>query len=126
VLSTNNYFVPVVDGNYFVLGFDSNGCATPSATFGFYTGINNYAYNGVDVILTPVDGGNYYSLQIISNQHLKKLSMIDVQGKEINLSTYNVDGDGKFILDLNHVNKGVYFVKVEFDNYSSIRRLIKL
>ncbi|MBL0050707.1 MAG: T9SS type A sorting domain-containing protein [Bacteroidetes bacterium] len=126
VLSTSNYFVPVVDGNYFVLGFDSNGCATPSTTFGFYTGINNYTYNSNDVLLTPVDGGNYFSLQIISNQHLKNLSLIDVAGKQINLTSYNADGDRKFILDLNNVNKGVYFVKVEFDNYSSIRRLIKL
>ncbi len=126
VLNTNNYFVPVVDGNYFVLGFDSNGCATPSATFGFYTGINNYTYNSNDVILTPINGGNYFSLLINSKEKIKQLSLIDVAGKQINLLSYDTDGENNFILDLNNVSKGIYFVKVEFVNHSSIRRLVKL
>lgn len=126
VISTANYLVPGVNGNYFVLGFDSNGCATPSATFGFYTGINSFVNHYNDVVLLAMDGGNNFCLQINSNERVKNILLVDVTGKQRNLACTNTEHPQKFIIDLSNLAKGVYLVKVDFSNNSSIRRLIKL
>lgn len=83
-------------------------------TFGhiwFLYGDNNYTYNSNDVILTPINGGNYFSLLINSKEKMKQLSLIDVAGKQINLLSYDTDGENNFILDLNNVSKGFTLLK---------------
>nr|MBK9652196.1 T9SS type A sorting domain-containing protein [Bacteroidota bacterium] len=110
VLSTNNYFVPVVDGGYFVLGFDSIGCSVPSATFGFYTSL--YDNN-------PSHANVYYNSY---NDNIE-IKYNELNGENVNYVLLNAIGQpvetivqlsstGTNTINTNNLTEGIYFLQI--------------
>jgi hypothetical protein len=107
VLGTLNYFVPVVDGSYFVLTSDSNGCSVPSNTVGFYTGINNISHSQ-QFTLSPNPANNI--LQITTEQTgAYQCSIIDYTGRQV----MNFQSPAQIQkVDISKLSKGIYSVLI--------------
>ena len=111
VLGTLNYFVPVVDGSYFVLTSDSNGCSVPSNTVGFYTGINNISHSQ-QFTLSPNPANNI--LQITTEQTgTYQCSIIDYTGRQV----MNFQSPAQIQkVDISKLSKGIYSVLITTNN----------
>lgn len=114
-----NYFHPVTtDGGYIVEVTDSNGCNTQSDTLNFTTGIYE-----LESLIGTVTNPVIDELIITSIQQLKKLIIIDVQGKVIQ----SIDAPKQILkVDVSEWSAGFYFIKAtSYDGRSAFQKIIK-
>nr|MBK9652197.1 T9SS type A sorting domain-containing protein [Bacteroidota bacterium] len=125
VLSTQNYFVPTVDGSYFVLISDSNGCTVPSTTFGFYTGLfqNSILQNSVSIIEASA---NQFDVTFHrTNSSSCAIKIYDTKGSEVfEKALQNFDAGKTFRLDLSSLSKGLYIIEIVNSNIDQKQKLI--
>ena len=77
-----------------------------------------------DLLIYPNPSTGIYTLEYKFFQPNAELEVFDLNGKLVHISVYKVT-KGKYVLDLSHVSKGVYFLKVEGDNTTTSYKIVK-
>ncbi|MCC7332905.1 MAG: T9SS type A sorting domain-containing protein [Flavobacteriales bacterium] len=118
---TAQIFTATVNGNYAV-AITENGCTDTSAcinvtTVGVYKNQLNYFSS---IYPNPTNGS--FTLQL-KNENNCTISIVDVTSNEV-YTLNNVKSD-KINLNISHLNKGIYFVKVFADSNQEVLKLIK-
>ena len=111
VLGTQNYFVPAVDGSYFVLISDSNGCSVPSQSFGFYTAINESQYSNL-YVLSPNPANDLLQISAATNEEYS-FSIIDYTGREVIKSS---SFESVANIDISKLSYGIYTIIITDKN----------
>nr|MBK9652198.1 T9SS type A sorting domain-containing protein [Bacteroidota bacterium] len=111
VLGTQNYFVPAVDGSYFVLISDSNGCSVPSQSFGFYTAINESQYSNL-YVLSPNPANEILQISAATNEEYS-FSIIDYTGREVIKSS---SFESVANIDISKLSYGIYTIIITNKN----------
>jgi PKD repeat protein len=121
--ATNQYYVPAVSGDYYVIATDSFGCISDTSSyFNFiYVGITNDAsVTGFTIYPNPNNG--LFTLQLNSkvNEYLE-LRILNVLGKAIiekNIISQKMD------IDLRGLAAGVYFAQIITPHGSAIVKIL--
>ncbi len=110
VLSTNNYFVPTVAGNYFVIITDSNGCEAASAAIGINTAFEELLQNHFVVFPNPANGN--INFQTFEGDFIQQVLLYDNAGKLVLQKFY--ESTNILFGDLNIANlpQGNYEIKI--------------
>ncbi len=107
---------------------DANGCANSASsnmTVVFCTGIEEYASEGVSVYPNPTTTG-IFNIAIRNASATEMLiSIIDLQGKEVYKALEkNISADHKKEINIMHLAKGIYYIKLSTDADMKIQKLI--
>jgi len=86
--------------------------------------INNVTYQNIDFNLFPNPTTNSTTIVVndIRNENLT-IKLMDVSGKQINVNIEQQNGNS-YILDVNHLEAGIYFVTVSTFGGSKTKRLV--
>ncbi len=79
-----------------------------------------------DISIYPNPSEGVFTISVANlKAHTADLRIMNVIGNEILHETLT-RGDGQFAktIDLSHLAKGLYYVKLEADNFSAVRRVI--
>jgi len=119
VYTDSNVFVPTYNGNYTVVVV-KKGCVSDTS---------NAVYLGIDQFLTDE------SISIYPNPSGGKIIVeILLPVQEYNLKIYNLNGqetiekqirEDKTKIDINDLAQGVYFIKLTFDEFVGVKKIIK-
>jgi hypothetical protein len=123
-LGTQNYFVPAVDGSYFVLISDSNGCTVPSATFGFFTSLFHYGIlQNVSIIETSA---NQFDVTLHSiSCSSSAIKIYDTRGSTVfEKALQNTDAGITIRIDLSSLSNGLYIFEIVSSNIYLKQKLI--
>ncbi|MCE9539902.1 MAG: T9SS type A sorting domain-containing protein [Bacteroidetes bacterium] len=107
---------------------DLNGCAnvaTSNMTVVFCTGIEEYTSENVSVYPNPTTTGIFnITLRNASSTEMM-ISIIDIQGKEVYKALEkNISADYKKEINIMHLAKGIYYIKLSTDVEVKIQKLI--
>lgn len=79
--------------------------------------INSHGIDGVfDFSPNPTTSKNNHEITIKSNEHITSYSIFDIQGRQVGKGTPNYNPDKTFILGLDNLSNGMYFINVETEN----------
>ena len=119
--ANNSTFTPLSSGNYFVQVTDSSGCSGTSVAIYFEGSTStNDILNSVTLYPNPTNGEIFIS----TSDQMEKVSIINTSGLnvlEISLKDMN---KRKIKLDLHNYSKGIYFVKISYQDRLIIRRFV--
>ena len=119
--ANNSTFTPLSSGNYFVQVTDSSGCSGTSVAIYFEGSTStNDILNSVTLYPNPTNGEIFIS----TSDQMEKISIINTSGLnvlEISLKDMN---KRKIKLDLHNYSKGIYFVKISYQDRLIIRRFV--
>lgn len=106
--------VPITGGNYSIEGSFQGGCTTISNGFNYSTvGIKQFSQH-IHIYPNPLMIGN--SLYISSSDPIRKVQIIGIDGKFIELQT-QVSTTNKYHLEIDTVEPGIYIVNI-FTDYN--------
>lgn len=113
------------DGYYKVEVFNANNCSTFSdSLFVVYVGLENTTINN-SVALYPNPASESVSLVFSNNDAVQgKLNVYNLTGKSVLFQRINSQDQKTLTVDTSELASGVYFVKITYDDYHSIIRLI--
>ena len=107
---------------------DPNGCAnfaSSNLTVVFCTGIEESASEGVSVYPNPTATGIFNIAIRNANFTEMVISIIDIQGKEVyNALEKNISADHKKEINIMHLAKGIYYIRLSSDAAVKIQKLI--
>lgn len=125
--NAQTYFTSAA-GWYYVAITDANGCSDNSAPL-------NVTFAGIEQVnpdfnfnITPNPATSSITLNINALQlNNFSVQLIDAKGQTVVRKEYKNNGTTSFItqVDLNTLQSGLYFVKVEDDNYMSVKKFVK-
>lgn len=105
VHSTAQTFTPTVNGNYYVLISDSNGCQSPSNVVGFFTAMHTLEDNAISIFPNPFSETIFVN---DINNHLLTYTIYDVAGRQV----LNGWGTGPLQIDTHMLTAGYYSMDV--------------
>ena len=109
----------LLPGTYFVTVTDASGCVgDTSVTVTFTTGIDEVSSTDF-VSIYPNPSNGLFTISTASKKN--HISIFDVLGKNLMVIDSNIS---KTEINLQHLNNGVYFVKVKHEGVTSTRRLV--
>lgn len=111
---TNQSFTPTTNGNYSVEISNGTCAETSSCYFVQVIGINELSQNQVLVYPNPTNG----EVTFKSSANIEKIEIVDITGKVVIITSNSIK------LNLTHLNQGVYFAKIYFDENSFIQKRI--
>lgn len=116
--ANQQYYIPLLNGNYTVVVSDRNGCAGSSSAFGYTkTGIANEGSNDIHIYPNPATDMIYLSAQ----KELKEVALLNELGQIILTRNSSLDK-----LDLSYVPSGIYYLQVTgMDGHSSFFKISK-
>lgn len=118
VYSTTQTFTPTVNGNYYVLISDSNGCQVPSNVIGFYASTSSALEQGV-AIYSNANGESIF----IDNKFQRPLTytLYDVAGRIVLVGKSN----GSQLINCHMLAQGYYTLSVVEQGVSIQKSIIK-
>jgi len=117
--ATNNFYIPVVNGNYTV-EILSGGCGIISSVYAFTTvSINEFLNSFVSIYPNPAS--QIVFIEIIGTQKLNSVALFDLSGKEI----INMQVNSNFYeLNVNNISEGIYFLNCNIENTTKVFKLL--
>ncbi|MDO9186750.1 MAG: T9SS type A sorting domain-containing protein [Bacteroidia bacterium] len=107
---------------------DPNGCANSASsnmTVVFCTGIEEYTSEGVSVYPNPTTTGIFNIAVRNAGSTEMMISVVDIQGKEVyNALEKNISADYNKQINIMHLSKGIYYIKLSTDADVKIQKLI--
>lgn len=107
---------------------DANGCsnsATSNITVVFCTGIEEITSNGIAVYPNPSANGIFNISSKNANFSELLISIVDIQGKEVfNALDLNISAEYNKQINIMHLAKGMYYLKMSTDSEMKIKKLI--
>lgn len=107
---------------------DPNGCANSASsnmTVVFCTGIEEYTSEGVSVYPNPTTSGIFNIAIRNASSTEMMISIIDIQGKEVYKALEkNISADYNKQINIMHLSKGIYYIKLSMDADVKIQKLI--
>ena len=119
--ATSQKYQPVVTGDYKVV-VTINGCSDTSNCHRItvrYAGVNELVNENISIYPNPAKDKLTVSYE---GNYIQKISIIDVNGKII---VSKIPNKNKIIFDLNRLNSGFYFVKIESESAVTMRKFVK-
>jgi len=108
-----------------VNGFDGIGIDSIMVYNNVNVGIEDQVSTIPSFSLSPNPSNGEFMLNINSEKtELIQLSIRDMEGKLVHNEQLNVNGNFNKSMDLGHLSKGVYFLRLQNDNESKIEKLI--
>jgi len=108
-----------------VNGFDGMGVDSIMVYNNINVGIEDQASNVPSFSLSPNPSNGEFMLKINSEKSdLFQLSIRDMEGKLVHNEQLNVNGNFNKSMDLSHLAKGVYFMRLQNDDESKVEKLI--
>lgn len=121
--ATNQYYVPTMQGTYFVIVTDSNGCMAPSDTIAVAnTAIENFDIAQMQLCQMETEG--LFKLRNVYSK-ISSVEVIDVSGKNIYLSRIPSHAQNEVVLDFGTLKKGIYLLRVHGSNFVQNFKLIR-
>ncbi|MBK8845680.1 MAG: T9SS type A sorting domain-containing protein [Bacteroidetes bacterium] len=105
IYSTSQSFTPTVNGNYYVLINDSNGCQSPSNVVGFYTGIHSSDDHSISIFPNPF---NEYITVSDNQNRMLTYTIYDVAGKQLQRGS----GHSLILIDARKLAPGYYTIVI--------------
>ena len=119
--ANSSTFTPLSSGNYFVQVTDSNGCSGTSVAIYFEgtTSVDDIL-NSIILYPNPTSGEIFIS----TSEQAEKVSILNLSG--LNMLEISLDdiSSRKIKLDLHDYSKGIYFVKISYQDRHIIRRFV--
>lgn len=119
--ANSSTFTPLSSGNYFVQVTDSSGCSGTSVAIYFEgsTSVDDIL-NSISLYPNPTSGEIFIS----TSEQAEKVSILNVSG--LNMLEISADdiSSRKIKLDLHDYSKGIYFVKISYQDRHIIRRFV--
>lgn len=107
---------------------DPNGCANSASsnmTVVFCTGIEEYTSEGLSVYPNPTTTGIFNIAIKNASSTEMMISIIDIQGKEVYKTLEkNISADHNKEINIMHLAKGIYYIKLSTDADVKIQKLI--
>ncbi|MDP2385914.1 MAG: T9SS type A sorting domain-containing protein [Bacteroidota bacterium] len=104
---------------------DVNGCsnvATDSLFFSYCIGIKEQHVSGIAVSVYPNPAKDKVTVEFATELKSGKISILNTLGQTV--LTAEIRNANMLELDLNNINKGVYFIQIENDGSKTVERLI--
>lgn len=117
-------YIPVMDGDYTVEIFDTNGCSSLSDVFAVdFVAIEDIEGLSVfEVYPNPFNG--YLTVQLESTQSTQlQLELVNITGQV--LFTQFVNSNDNAVLDLRDLSAGMYFIRLSDAAGSAVRKVTK-
>lgn len=119
--ATDSLFVIQTSGNYFVSVTDSVGCINYSDTLAItIVGVDEFSTNYINIYPNPTNGK--VTIQLENTTTTTDYSIYAIDGKIVASGTTKTN---TIVVDLSKESKGVYFVKLNTTNSSTVHKLIK-
>ena len=122
IIGANSYtFTPLTSGNYFIQVTDSSGCLGTSVAIYFEGSTStDDILNSISLYPNPTSGEIFIS----TSEQVEKVSILNLSG--LNMLEISVDdiSNSKIKLDLHDYSKGIYFVKISYQDRHIIRRFV--
>jgi hypothetical protein len=114
-VTTGNIISNCVQGNYFVIGLDSDGCNAQSNVVVIdYTSINQE--NNIEFSLFPNPSDNL--VKVIANDWIESVTLFDELGREV-FFVMPTTKDKEIVLSLAHLAKSMYTIKINTESNST-------
>lgn len=127
--ATSQAYTAATAGTYRVIVTNSNGCSKLSTgtliTVNCRDGIEEINKTNLDVFPNPASG--MVTLKFISSEDQNsKLILTDITGKELIQEQIAIsEGENAITVDIGHLVKGVYLVKLQTSNSEVVNRIFK-
>ena len=119
--ATNDTFIPIVQGEYYIEVADSNGCIGTSLSI--FIIIDDIGENEMELNIFP--NPTTGKITIFNTEKPNTISVINSVGNRIILLDYNNSTfEKQTIIDLSSFAKGFYFIQIELNNQLINRRVI--
>ncbi len=115
--ATNQDYQPLTTGTYQVVIENSNGCESWSDEY-YFVYVNVFEINN-ELTIFPNPTSNEI---VIKKKGLFSISLSSLNGQILQIKDDNID---KLKLNLSHLNKGIYILKVISKEKTTIRKIIK-
>jgi hypothetical protein len=110
--ATDQEFIPVSFGDFAVIVTIDGGCSDTSDCYPFGTdGINEQEFLEINVYPNPTEG--MITIQLNENITFAEISVFDLKGSQLVNKTTSKSTE---IIDLTHLENGVYLVEVKLEN----------
>lgn len=126
--ATEDFFVPIVDGDYSVITLDDNGCSNISEPFTFIiTTVQNLELYNVNIHPNPVKDYLEVSFATNTTLHQVALEIMDVKGRQIFQQKYG-DVNGSFLekLEVSNLPSGAYLIRILAFEGNFTEKIIKI
>ncbi len=118
--ATNSFYGVTIAGDYHVEVTDEFGCMYVSNNVTSTIGVDEWSLeNAIEIYPNPAGDFVNFECRISDFEYVR---LLDITGKEI-LNFKNPANS--FTIDLREINSGIYFIKIEGEGKSVVRKLVK-
>lgn len=110
-------YSPLEDGSYQVEITDDKGCKRMSNSFNFEGSVSFETIFSDQITLAPNPASNF--VQVNGLNHQFEYEIIQLDGKVVKVGSSN-----NGLINTTFLAKGIYFIKVGFDQYTAVKRLV--
>lgn len=119
-VTTENIISNCVEGNYFVVGLDNEGCNAQSNNLVIdYTSIHQE--KDIEFSLFPNPSDNW--VKLITNDWIESVSLYDELGREV-FFVKPTTKDKEIVLSLSHLSKSMYTIKINTEPYTITSKIL--
>ncbi len=126
--ATSKEFTPTSDGKYKVQVFSTNGCTNTSFELFFATSSVEIEIAQSNILISPNPSTGIFHIKVLKDnfQTNDKLnfSITDMKGSEI--KNFKLDANNsEYTLDITQFSTGTYYLNVEINGYTILKKVIK-
>lgn len=119
-VTTENIISNCVEGNYFVVGLDNEGCNAQSNNLVIdYTSIHQE--KDIEFSLFPNPSDNW--VKLITNDWIESVSLYDELGREV-FFVKPTTKDKEIVLSLSHLSKSIYTIKINTEPHTITSKIL--
>ena len=121
--ATNQTYVPVVNGYYYVIVTDTNGCISDSSNHIYYNNVSaDDLRNNSVIIISPNPTHDKFTITNTSTQKQTFISIFNIQGQQMKQAQFKNQTTNE--LDVSDLAKGIYVARVQCENGVVNKKLV--
>jgi hypothetical protein len=121
---TNSTYTPTVNGDYYVIVTDINGCTSTSNTISFVLSSSNIGLSSsLNIYPNPAKDNVFVEVSNPNNSHMS-IELMSLDGRVLYENSSEVSGKLTISINLNEYASGIYMIKAVSENNTLIQKLI--
>lgn len=126
--ATSKEYTPTSDGKYKVQVFNSNGCSNTSFELFYSATTVEFETAQSNILISPNPSTGVFKIKVLKDNFKVsdnlKFSITDMKGSEIKNFTLD-SNNSEYTLDITNFSSGTYYLNVEINGYTVLKKVIK-